>query len=275
MHESQLLHFAEHRLQEVALLIMATVYTIRLIWLFRFKAGGDRQAPDRALQHFSPEGRPLLAGEHRHALGHGEHTNEAGLLDSVRPVPPGRHGGHHPVLCDSLRPFGPCQRTRRLRLSGLHRGRLPDRVLPHVPEDLGQDDACDQHAGRLLQPRPSHRLVCLRRAGGAERTLERGRDHADLLPADGLLPRSTCPSARSGITSTIRSRATTWAGASGTEGSSRFRRASSRRRWLTRLAERPDDRTGKGRKGIWLRKFDRTRPRRSWTGFPRNSTGKW
>jgi nitrate reductase gamma subunit len=43
MHESQLLHFAEHRLQEVALLVMATVYTIRLIWLFRFKAGGDRQ----------------------------------------------------------------------------------------------------------------------------------------------------------------------------------------------------------------------------------------
>ncbi len=43
MHESQFLHFAEHRLQEVALLVMATVYTIRLIWLFRFKAGGDRQ----------------------------------------------------------------------------------------------------------------------------------------------------------------------------------------------------------------------------------------
>ena len=43
MQESQLLYFAEHRLQEVALLIMATVYTIRLIWLFRFKAGGDRQ----------------------------------------------------------------------------------------------------------------------------------------------------------------------------------------------------------------------------------------
>ena len=43
MYESQLLHFAEHRLQEVALLVMATVYTIRLIWLFRFKAGGDRQ----------------------------------------------------------------------------------------------------------------------------------------------------------------------------------------------------------------------------------------
>ena len=43
MQESQFLHFAEHRLQEVALLTMATVYTIRLIWLFRFKAGGDRQ----------------------------------------------------------------------------------------------------------------------------------------------------------------------------------------------------------------------------------------
>jgi nitrate reductase gamma subunit len=43
MQESQLLHFAAHRLQEVALLVMATVYTIRLIWLFRFKAGGDRQ----------------------------------------------------------------------------------------------------------------------------------------------------------------------------------------------------------------------------------------
>jgi nitrate reductase gamma subunit len=43
MHESQFLHFAQHRLQEVALLVMATVYAIRLVWLFRFKAGGDRQ----------------------------------------------------------------------------------------------------------------------------------------------------------------------------------------------------------------------------------------
>jgi nitrate reductase gamma subunit len=40
---SDLLHFAEHRLQEVALIFMATVYTIRLIWLFRFKGGRDRQ----------------------------------------------------------------------------------------------------------------------------------------------------------------------------------------------------------------------------------------
>lgn len=37
------LHFAQHRLQEIALCIMAIVYTIRLIWLFRFKAGRDRQ----------------------------------------------------------------------------------------------------------------------------------------------------------------------------------------------------------------------------------------
>ncbi|MBI5477529.1 MAG: hypothetical protein HY906_01665 [Deltaproteobacteria bacterium] len=37
------LHFAEHRLQEIALVFMALVYTTRLIWLFRFKAGRDRQ----------------------------------------------------------------------------------------------------------------------------------------------------------------------------------------------------------------------------------------
>jgi len=42
---SELLHFAEHPLQEVAIVIMATVYTIRLIWIFRFKAGIERQAP--------------------------------------------------------------------------------------------------------------------------------------------------------------------------------------------------------------------------------------
>jgi nitrate reductase gamma subunit len=42
---SHQLHFAEHRLQEAALLFMACVYTIRLIWLTRYKAGKDRQAP--------------------------------------------------------------------------------------------------------------------------------------------------------------------------------------------------------------------------------------
>jgi len=42
---SELLHFSEHRLQEVALLFMGTVYVIRLIWLFRFKAGKERQPP--------------------------------------------------------------------------------------------------------------------------------------------------------------------------------------------------------------------------------------
>ncbi|MFH1050996.1 MAG: hypothetical protein V1779_08750 [bacterium] len=40
---SEALHFAEHSLQEVALVIMAIVYTTRLFWLFRFKAGKDRQ----------------------------------------------------------------------------------------------------------------------------------------------------------------------------------------------------------------------------------------
>jgi len=40
---SELLHFTEHRLQEVALGIMALVYITRLLWLTRFKAGRDRQ----------------------------------------------------------------------------------------------------------------------------------------------------------------------------------------------------------------------------------------
>ena len=42
---SELLHFSEHTLQEAALLIMASVYVLRLRWLLRFKAGRDRQAP--------------------------------------------------------------------------------------------------------------------------------------------------------------------------------------------------------------------------------------
>ena len=40
---SETLHFAEHRLQEIALLVMAVVYTARLLWLFRFKGGRERQ----------------------------------------------------------------------------------------------------------------------------------------------------------------------------------------------------------------------------------------
>jgi nitrate reductase gamma subunit len=38
------LHFAQHRLQEICLAVMALVYTARLVWLFRFKAGRERQA---------------------------------------------------------------------------------------------------------------------------------------------------------------------------------------------------------------------------------------
>ncbi len=40
---SESLHFAEHTLQEVALIIMACVYTIRIFWLLSFKAGKERQ----------------------------------------------------------------------------------------------------------------------------------------------------------------------------------------------------------------------------------------
>ncbi len=42
---SDLLHFCEHTLQEVALAFMALVYTTRIVWFLRFKAGGERQAP--------------------------------------------------------------------------------------------------------------------------------------------------------------------------------------------------------------------------------------
>jgi nitrate reductase gamma subunit len=42
---SAFLHFSEHTLQEGALVFMAIVYTLRLTWLLRFKAGVDRQAP--------------------------------------------------------------------------------------------------------------------------------------------------------------------------------------------------------------------------------------
>lgn len=42
---SNSLIFVEGTLQEIALIFMGTVYILRLIWLFRFKAGRDRQAP--------------------------------------------------------------------------------------------------------------------------------------------------------------------------------------------------------------------------------------
>jgi hypothetical protein len=42
---SGLLHFAEHRLQEAALIFMALVYTKRVLWLLKFPAGKERQAP--------------------------------------------------------------------------------------------------------------------------------------------------------------------------------------------------------------------------------------
>ena len=53
---SDLLHFSEYRLQEIALVIMACVYTLRIIWLLRFKAGRDRQAPTGAFQNTKTKG---------------------------------------------------------------------------------------------------------------------------------------------------------------------------------------------------------------------------
>ena len=45
---SDLLHFSEHTLQEVALVFMALVYITRIIWFLRFKAGSERQPPTGA-----------------------------------------------------------------------------------------------------------------------------------------------------------------------------------------------------------------------------------
>ncbi len=42
---SELLHFSEHTLQEVALGFMALVYITRIAWFLRFKAGKERQGP--------------------------------------------------------------------------------------------------------------------------------------------------------------------------------------------------------------------------------------
>ena len=42
---SDLLYFSEHTLQEVALIFMAIVYSLRIRWLFKFKGGRERQAP--------------------------------------------------------------------------------------------------------------------------------------------------------------------------------------------------------------------------------------
>jgi len=39
------LEFSETTLQEIALLFMATVYTVRICWFLRFKAGRERQGP--------------------------------------------------------------------------------------------------------------------------------------------------------------------------------------------------------------------------------------
>ena len=48
LRERGFLQFCEGTLQEVALVIMALVYTVRIIWLLSYKAGGDRQAPTGA-----------------------------------------------------------------------------------------------------------------------------------------------------------------------------------------------------------------------------------
>ncbi len=41
---SEVLHFSEHTLQEIALIFMGCVYITRIYWFTRFKAGKERQA---------------------------------------------------------------------------------------------------------------------------------------------------------------------------------------------------------------------------------------
>ena len=53
---SPLLHFAEDKLQVIALLFMATVYVLKIRWILRFPAGGDRQAPGNAALTDGPSG---------------------------------------------------------------------------------------------------------------------------------------------------------------------------------------------------------------------------
>ena len=45
---SEFLYFSEHTLQEVAIVFMIVVYTLRIRWLFKFKGGSERQAPTGA-----------------------------------------------------------------------------------------------------------------------------------------------------------------------------------------------------------------------------------
>lgn len=53
---SDLLHFSEHTLQEVALVFMATIYFLRIRWMLKFKAGKDRQAPTGAADTSADKG---------------------------------------------------------------------------------------------------------------------------------------------------------------------------------------------------------------------------
>ena len=64
---SPFLKFSSHTLQEIALVFMATVYVIRVIWFLRHKPAGERQA--RGQCEFS--GTPTLNS--RGALLRGRH----------------------------------------------------------------------------------------------------------------------------------------------------------------------------------------------------------
>ena len=58
-HTTPLLHFAEDRLQVIALLFMVTVYVLKIRWILHYPAGGDRQAPGKPARTNGPAGAKL------------------------------------------------------------------------------------------------------------------------------------------------------------------------------------------------------------------------
>ena len=101
-----------HTLHWYALAFMGLVYIIRITWFVkRFKAGGERQAATGIPGRTTPiKGDPLLLGERRHALGHGEQPEESVLLRPVRRIPSGRDGCDPAPLHHSIWP-GPFWKT--------------------------------------------------------------------------------------------------------------------------------------------------------------------
>ena len=188
MHESQLLHFAEHRLQEVALLIMATVYTIRLIWLFRFKAGGDRQGRTGRFSTSPKKGAFYsLANVAMPWAMESTRTNPIFWIQFAL-----FHLGVTAAIALSfVIPYAPSLLNQGLVVLGFQAFigaacligcyRMYRRISDKTMRAISTPD--DYFSLALLTVWFAFGVLA-----APNDTLERGRDHAHLLPADGLLP---------------------------------------------------------------------------------------